>query len=402
MPLYLGRKAIRKVPGTVIKAAPIPRPEVIEGFGTREQAGAVCEEAGFRSALLVTDETIFSLGLHEKVIASLEEHGIAYTIFHDIHSEPTVEIVEAGRHAAAECGADCIIALGGGSVMDSSKIIAAGARHPKLPIHHYLHKFAIVEGGTLPMINIPSTAGTGAECTVGAVVKNEHGVKKSSVIIGLDVSHVILDSELIINAPKSVTVWCAIDALSHGLEGLLADVGSTGEDIQKSRECVRLILENLPILLDDPHNLTARQATLRAANYGGNAINTQLAGYVHAFAHSIGGLYHIPHGKAIAWCLVPIVAAQENQRYEEMAALAVYCGLADEDCPPEKASDRLILALKNLLENCGLKPTCDLLQEKDYDQLTDMINADSINYSPVRTFTDNEIRMLLDQIRRGY
>ena len=402
MPFYFGRKAIRKVPGTVIKAAPIPKPEVIEGFGSREQVGAICEEAGFRSALLVTDDTLFGLGLHEKVKASLKDHNINYAIFHDIHSEPTVEIVEAGRHAAVDCAADCIIALGGGSVMDSGKIIAAGAKHPKLPIHHYLHKFTIAEGGTLPMINIPSTAGTGAECTVGAVVKNEHGVKKSTVIIGLDVSHVILDSELIVDAPKSVTVWCAIDALSHGLEGLLADVGSTQEDILKSRECVRLIMENLPVLLDDPHNLEARQATLLAANYGGNAINTQLAGYVHAFAHSIGGLYHIPHGKAIAWCLVPIVAAQENQRYEEMAALAVYCGLADEQCPPDKASDRLISALKSLLEKCGLEQTCDLLQKKDYEQLTDMINADSINYSPARTFTDNEIRMLLDQIRRGY
>jgi len=252
------------------------------------------------------------------------------------------------------------------------------------------------------MINIPSTAGTGAECTVGAVVKNEHGVKSSTVIIGLDVSHVILDSELIVNAPKGVTVWCAIDALSHGLEGLLADVGSTEEDIRKSRECVRLVLENLPLLLDDPHNLDARQATFRAAHYGGNAINTQLAGYVHAFAHAIGGLYHIPHGKAIAWCLVPVVAAQENQRYEEMAALAEHCGLADAQCPPEKAADRLILALRDLMETCGLEQGCDQLQEKDYEQLTNMINADSINYSPSRTFTDSEIRMLLDQIRRGY
>ena len=402
MPFYLGRKAIRKVPGTVIKAAPIPRPEVIEGFGAREQAGRICEEAGFQTALLVTDETLYGLGLHEKVTASLARHGIACAVFRDIRSEPTVEIVEAGRRAAADCGADCVIALGGGSVMDSGKIIAAGARHPMLPIQHYLHKFAIAEGGTLPMINIPSTAGTGAECTVGAVVKNEHGVKSATVVIGLDVSHVILDSELVINAPRDVTVWCAIDALSHGLEGLLADVGSTEEDIQKSRECVRLILRNLPLLLEDPHDREARQATLKAAHYGGNAINTQLAGYVHAFAHSIGGLYHIPHGKAIAWCLVPVVAAQENQRYQEMSALAVYCGLADEQCPAEQASDRLILALKDLLEQCGLERGCPLLQEKDYDRLTGMIDADSINYSPARTLTDSEIRMLLDQIRRGY
>ena len=402
MSFYIERKAIRRVPGTVIKAAPIPKPEVTEGFGTRDQVGGICRDAGFESVLLVTDQTLSGLGYHEKVAASLKDSGVRCTIFSDIHSEPTVSIVRAGRKAAIDCGADCIVALGGGSVMDSSKIIAASAAHPRMPLMHYLHKFAIAEGGTLPMINIPSTAGTGAECTVGAVVMNERGVKSATVIIGLDIAHIILDSELIMDAPRSVTAWCAVDALSHGLEGLLADVGSTEEDIWKSRECVRLILQNLPLVLDDPHNIEARQATLRAAHYGGNAINTQLAGYVHAFAHSIGALYHIPHGKAIAYCLLPIVAAQEHMRFEEMSALALHCRLADEQDSIEAASDKLLLALRELLERCGLEKGCGQLKESDYERLTGMINADSINYSPSRTLSDNEIRMLLDQIRRGY
>lgn len=402
MPFYLGRKAIRKVPGVIIKAAPIPKPELTEGFGSREQAGKICVEAGFSSVLVVTDQTLYKLGLHEKITASLRKHKIKHMVFHHIDSEPTVEVVEIGRKIASACDADCIIALGGGSVMDTAKVIAAGAKHPHLPIQHYLHKFAIAEGGSLPMINIPSTAGTGAECTVGAVVKNEQGTKSSTVIIGLDIAHVILDSELIVNAPESVTKWCAIDALSHGLEGLLADVGSTEDDVFKSKECVRLIFENLPKVLEDPQNIEARQATLLAAHYGGNAINTQLAGYVHAFAHSIGAMYHIPHGKAIAWCLIPIIEGQEYLRYDEMADLAGHCGLADENDTNEAAADKLILALKDLLDLCGLEKGCGLLKEGDYAELTKMIDSDSINYSPARTLTDDEIRMLLDQIRRGY
>ncbi|MBO4325862.1 MAG: iron-containing alcohol dehydrogenase [Clostridia bacterium] len=402
MSFYAGRKSIRKVPGAVIKAAPLPKPQITEGFGARENVGKICKEAGYGSALLVTDQTLFGLGLHQKVADSLEECGIPYTIFHEIDSEPTVDIVEAGRKAAVDCGADCIVALGGGSVLDSSKIIAASAKHPHIAVKHFLHKFALVNGGTLPMINVPSTAGTGAECTVGAVVKNSRGVKNSTVIIGLEVPHVILDSELIVNAPKSVTVWCAIDALSHGLEGLLADVSSKKEDIFKSRECVRLVFENLPILLEDPHDTDARQATLLAAHYGGNAINTQLAGYVHAFAHSIGALYHIPHGKAIAWCLVPIVEAQENLRYKQLAELAVHCRIAEAGDEETAAADKLICALKELLDRCGLEKGCPPIRQSDYKKLTRMIDADSINYSPSRTFTDNEVRMLLDQIRRGY
>ena len=399
---YVGRKAIRKVPGAVIKAAPIPRPKLIEGFGKRSLVGEICARKGYGSVLLITDQTIYGLGLHEKVVHSLAEYGIHCTVYYGIDSEPTVDIVDRGRQIAVECGADCIVALGGGSVMDSSKIIAAGAKHPHLSIKHYLHKFALAEGGSLPMINIPTTAGTGAECTVGAVVKNQSGVKGSTVVIGLNIVSVILDSELLINSPQSITTWCAIDALSHGLEGLLADVDSDENDIFKSMECVKLILENLPTVLENPQDIDARQATLLAAHYGGNAINTQLAGFVHAFAHSIGALYHIPHGKAIAWSLIPVIEAQEYMCYEKMAKIAHHCHIADEEDSTEKASDKLIKALKNLLDLCGLEKECDLIQVADYDKLTLMIDADSVNYSPSRTLTDSEIRMLLDQIRRGY
>ena len=401
MAFYTERKTIRKVPGTVIKAVPIPSPELIQGFGAREQVGDICAKQGFSSVLLVTDETLFSLGLHHKAVSSIEKAGIRCTVFHSISSEPTYAIVKEGRQVAIDCAADCVVALGGGSVLDSSKIIAASAKHSHLPLRHFLLKFAVAPGGTLPMINIPSTAGTGAECTVGAVIKNSRGVKNSTVVVGLTISHMILDSELIINAPKSVTVWCAIDALSHGLEGLMADVSSSEDDIYKSRECVRLILKNLPILLENPGDRDARQATLLAANYGGNAINKQLAGYVHAFAHSIGGLYHIPHGKAIAWCLLPVITAQENQRYKQLAALYSYCN-PGRKADTVQAADRFILEVGNLLKTCGLEKGCELLKVDDYEKLTKMINADSINYSPSRTFSDNEIRMILDQIRRGF
>lgn len=104
MPFYLGRKAIRRVPGAVIKAAPLPQPELIEGFGKRALVGELCKKAEYGSVLLVTDETLFSLGLHEKVMASLDAHRIPYTIFHDINGEPTVRMVDAGRRGGLHRG----------------------------------------------------------------------------------------------------------------------------------------------------------------------------------------------------------------------------------------------------------------------------------------------------------
>ena len=401
MAFYLFRKGIRKLPGDVIKAVTIPEPEVIQGFGSRGQVGEICKKAGFQSVLLVTDATLFELGFYKKVQGSLRAQGIACSVFADICSEPTVDVIEKGKRQALACEADCIVALGGGSVLDSSKIIAASARHPQWHITHYLKKFALVTKKTLPLITIPSTAGTGAEHTVGAVVKNARGVKTSTVVVGLDVPNVILDSELTVGAPQSVTVWCGIDALSHGLEGLLADVDSSAEDIEKSRECVRLVFENLAVLLKEPRNIEARQKMSLAAFYGGNAINRQLAGYVHAFAHSIGGIYHIPHGEAIAYCLVPVVRAQRGVCAEKLAALSVFCGFADEHDSHPAAIDRLITALRQLLRHCGLPKGCAALREQDYKKLTRLINFDSINYSPSKTFTDEEIHRLLEQIAKG-
>ena len=401
MAFYLFRKMIRKLPGRVIRLIPIPEPALTEGFGSRGQIGGICREMGLENVLLVTDRNVYALGFAGKILSSLSENGIRASVFSDIDSEPTVEIIRRGRDAAAACGAQGIIALGGGSVLDSSKIIAAAAKHPKKKVERYLHKFSIVKGKTLPLITVPSTAGTGAENTVGAVVKNARGVKKATVVAGLNVTNVVLDSELTLTAPQSVTVWCGIDALSHGLEGLLSDTKSKPDDLEKSSECVRICMEVLPRLIENPGDVEARQKMCLAAHYGGNAINRQLAGYVHAIAHSIGAMYHIPHGKAIAFCLLPVVAAQKELCRNRLAALAVFCARAGKTQSADEAADQMIEALARLLRQCGLEKGCAALRPEDTPALIRMINADSINYSPSKTFRDAEIAALLDQIRKG-
>lgn len=253
----------------------------------------------------------------------------------------------------------------------------------------------------MPIIAVPSTAGTGAEITVGAMVQNQKGVKCSTVVIGLKVTHVVLDSELTINMPESVTVYCGIEALSHGIEGCLADIKTSEEDIHKSHECVKLVFRNLPCLISTPDNIDARQNMCLAAYYGGNAINKQLAGYVHAFAHSIGAMYHIPHGKAIALCFIPTVSFHKSICMDKLAKLSIYCGFSEETDDEAAAADRFIAALEELLKSSGFERGCDLIDEKDYKKLVSMINADSINYSPPKTLKNKEIVRLLDEIRKG-
>ena len=390
MDTYIFRKQIRRLPGKVIHTIPLPEPEVTEGNGARRQVGDICRRSGYKQVLLVTDKTLHTLGYEQAIVESLKSAGVGYSVFSDIHSEPTIAVIEAGRKQAQADGADCIVALGGGSVMDTCKMIAAGVRMPHLPIKALLLKFLPVPTGTLPIVMIPSTAGTGAETTVGAVVTNERGAKSSTVLIGLSVTHVVLDSELTIHAPAQVTAACGMDALSHCIEGAIADVEVDEEDMKMSMEGVKLIMTNLPIVLKEPENIEARLAMCRAAMYGGNAINTQLAGYVHAFAHSIGAKYHLPHGVAISLMLMPVLEFQREACKAKYEALAKYCGVPD-----------FLQAVRELMAECGMDKIESPVRACDHEELIPMIAADSINYSAAVTLSNSDIRLLLTQVT-GY
>ena len=398
MDTYIFRKQIHKLPGKVIHRVPLPEPQVVEGHGARANVGEICKQCGYKHVLVVTDKTLRKLGYEQKILQSLKDAGVRYTLFYGIDSEPTAALVDKGRKIALKYNTDCVIALGGGSVMDTCKMIVAGARLPHLSTRSLLLKFLVVPGKTLPMITVPSTAGTGAEITVGAVVTRTRGSKRSTVIIGIDVTHVILDSELTIHAPQLVTAACGMDALSHVVEGTLSDVAVYVEDAYHSLEGVRLILQHLPVVMREPENIESRLAMCRAAMYGGNAINTQLAGYIHAFAHSIGAKYHIPHGQAITLMMLPVLKYQKAACLSKYAMMARFCQLADDRTDDRHAADKFLQAVSDLIVTCGLDKLESPVKPEDYEELTRMIAADSINYSAPMTFSNEDIQRVLEQL----
>lgn len=398
METYLFRESIHRLPGKVIHAVPLPKPTVIEGHGARGKIGDICRSCGYKRVMVVTDQTLSGLGFEQAIVRSLQEAGVAYSVFNAINSEPNIPTIEAGRRQALETQAEAIIALGGGSVMDSCKVMAAGVKKKYRSIRSLLLKFLPVTRGTLPIIMVPSTAGTGAELTVGAVVTNAHGAKGATVLIGLKVSHVVLDSELTIHAPQKVTAACAIDALSHCVEGAVSHVAWNEEDMRQSLEGTKLIFENLPVVMKDPENQTARLALCRAAMYGGNAINTQLAGYVHAFAHSIGAMYHLPHGVAISMMLLPVLEVQKDACAERYALLAKHCALCHQDEPTDKAAEAFLQAVRALMTTCGMDSIPSPVKKEDIERLVPLVAADSINYSAPKTLSNKEIRNILMEI----
>ena len=401
METYHIRKQIHRLPGKVIHTVPLPQPQLMEGHGARKKMGKICQKCGYKNVLVVTDQTLSALGYEQAITQALEEAQIHYAVFNDINSEPTIDLIEAGRMKAMECQAECVIALGGGSVLDTTKMIAASVKMPRRSIKSLLLKFLPVPGKTLPMISVPSTAGTGAEVTVGAVVLNQQGVKSSTVLIGLDVTHVILDSELTLHAPQSVTAACGMDALSHLIEGAVSDVKVDEANMYLSKEGVRLIFQYLPIVMREPENIEARLGMCRAAYFGGHAINTQLAGYVHAFAHSIGAKYHLPHGQAISLMLMPVLEFQKEVCTEKYAMLARHCHFANLDTEDEQAAELFLQAIAKLMQQCGMDKLVSPVKAEDYAELTRMIVQDSINYSPPITLNNNDIEQILKSVTRN-
>ena len=398
METYHIRKQIHRLPGKVIHTVPLPQPQLVEGHGARKKIGKICQKCGYKNVLVVTDQTLSSLGYEQAITQALDEAEIHYAVFNDINSEPNIDLIEAGRKKAIECQAECVIALGGGSVMDTTKMIAAGAKMPRRSVKSLLIKFLPVPGKTLPMISVPSTAGTGAEVTVGAVVHNSQGVKTSTVLIGLDVTHVILDSELTIHAPQTVTAACGMDALSHVIEGAVSDVKVDEANMYLSKEGVRLIFENLPVVIREPENIEARLNMCRAAYFGGHAINTQLAGYVHAFAHSIGARYHLPHGQAISLMLMPVLEFQKEVCTEKYAMLARHCHIANLDTDDEQAAELFLQAVAQLMTQCGMDKLVSPVKTEDYAELISMVAQDSINYSSPITLNNNDIEQILKTV----
>ena len=218
------------------------------------------------------------------------------------------------------------------------------------------------------------------------------------MIVGLEVTHVILDSELTIHAPQKVTAACGMDALSHVVEGTVGDVAVDVEDAYRSLEGVRLILQHLPVVMHDPENIDSRLAMCRAAMYGGNAINSQLAGYVHAFAHSIGAKYHIPHGQAISLMMMPVLRYQMEACQRKYAVMARYCGLATEKTDNQEAAELFLKAINDLIITCGLDKLESPVKAADHEELIRMIAADSINYSAPFTFSNKDIEQVLQSI----
>ena len=264
----------------VIKIVHKPTPVTYIGAGQSRKTGALLLMAGAEKALVITDKVLRKIGLTDDIIKSTEEAGVSYEIYDGVTPDPTFAVVDEALKSYEGC--DSIVAIGGGSVLDTAKAVGAAAANGKSALK--LAGMLKVRKHLPPFIAIPTTAGTGSETTVAAIISDTATHAKKQILDPKVVPSIaILDPELTAKLPPHITAHTALDALTHALEAYVSDYTDHNTD-RFAEASVKLVYENLPKVLAHPDDLAAREALLTASFYGGMAFTQTYVGYVHAFA----------------------------------------------------------------------------------------------------------------------
>ena len=343
----------------------IPRPTTFVGPGAALRLCDSIAQFGLKRVLIVTDAVLVKLGLVEPLRRALAEQGVDVAIHDGITPDPTYDVLQKGYEAARAHHSDAILAIGGGSVIDAAKVIDAMVVSGKSPAK--LVGMLKVGKPMLPLFAVPTTAGTGSEVTVAAVVTDPIAHAKAAVIDPkLVPAAAALDPALTTGMPKPITAATGMDALTHAVEAYM-NRWPHAETGFHAVSAVRMIFANLPRACEDGGNLEAREAMLVASFYAGLAFTKAYVGYVHAFSHKVGGMYGVPHGLGNA-ILLPYVldfikdAPLAEQR---LAELAVAIGAGKEGEPRAALAQRFVERVRELNRAVGIPEKLAALKAED-------------------------------------
>lgn len=284
------------------------------GFGAREVLPEEIRNRGYKKVLVVTDKSLFEIGLTKKVTDKLEEAGIEYTVFGDVKPNPTVKNVKDGLEVCRNFGADVIVAVGGGSSIDTAKGISVVMTNPDREDIVSLNGLSNTINKGMPLIALPTTHGTAAEVTINYVITDEEREVKMVCVDPHDIPLVaIVDTELMSTLPKSIAASTGMDALTHAIEGYITKAHNTMSDMFHMR-AIELIFENLPAAVNE-RNQEAIDKMGLAQYIAGMGFSNVGLGIVHSMAHQLGAVYDTPHGLANA-ILLPTVMRYNGQNPE--------------------------------------------------------------------------------------
>ncbi len=338
-----------------------------EGSGKVKALGAILKAQGINDVLVVTGSGMVGRGQVQPMLAGFEENGIRYTLQTYDRPDPTSEDVELGYETYQSSGCKAIVALGGGSRIDCAKGIAAKAAQPKKQVSQ-LQGLMKVHRKTPVLIAVPTTAGAGSETTLAAVITDGATHRKASINDPFLIpKYAVLDPELTVALPPFTTATTGMDALAHAVEAYTNHTYNTKLENRLAKEAVKLIYDNLLLAVEDGTNLEARQNMQRGAFCAGRAFTRGCVGYVHAVGHTLGGLYGVPHGLAMAVLLPKVMRQFGAPAHRRLAELAEVCGIPGGSAA-EKA-EGFLAWMEETNAKMGLPHGFDCIEDRDIPQM---------------------------------
>lgn len=365
---------------------PYRKPKIV---GSVKALPEILKKKKRTSVLIITDESIAKLGLTKRLEKALKDHGISYTIYDKTVANPTTANVEEAMELYLENGCNAIIGFGGGSSMDCAKGVGIRIAKPKKPLSKM--KGILKVHAKLPLLMaVPTTAGTGSETTLAAVITDAETRHKYAINdFPLIPRYAVLDPKVTVSLPKHITSTTGMDALTHAVEAYIGNSTTHGTK-KDALLAVKLIFENIDTAYNDGQNIDARRNMLHASFYAGCAFTKSYVGYVHAVAHSLGGKYNVPHGLANAVLLPFVLEAYGPRIHKKLHDLATAAGLAEKDTPHEEAARAFIDAIKEMKKRFEIGDTIKEIREEDIPMLSHYADKEANPLYPVPVLMNAE------------
>ena len=370
------------------------------GPGARKELPGVVARLGFKKGLVVTDKGLMKFGVAQMVLDVLDEANIPYAVFDEVKPNPTVTNVKMGIQALRDAQADFIVAIGGGSAMDTAKGVGIVCNNPEFEDIVSLEGVADTKKKTVPIIALPTTAGTAAETTINYVIIDEEKQKKMVCVDPNDIPCVaIVDAELMYSLPKSLTAATGMDAMTHAIEGLITKGAWELSDMFEIK-AIEMIHRYLPIAVEEPTNPEGRNGMAVAQYVAGMAFSNVGLGVDHGMAHPLSALHDVPHGVACAMLLPTIMRWNASAALDKYVDIAKAVGVYRDGMTREEAADAACDEIANLSRRVGIPAHLSELgiTEKDIDALADQAIADVCTPGNPRPVTREDIVALYRQI----
>lgn len=375
---------------------PYREPELIENKS--EGIPLILEKEGKHHPMIVTDKGIVEHGLLKPLFEILDKAGIKYTLFDKVEQNPTTDTVENALALFKASSSDSLIALGGGSSMDTAKALGARYAMPRKSLKQMKGILKVYK--KLPLlIAIPTTAGTGSEATLAAVIVDSATREKYAISsFPLIPRYAVLDPVYTYSLPKSLTATTGLDALTHAIE---AYIGKSNFKLTRmeAKVAVRLIFQNIEKAYENGNDPKARKNMLRASYLAGCAFTRSYVGYVHALSHAMSGKYNTPHGKANAILLPYVLEEYGEAIYKKLKKLAIAINISDELEDEKTAAMKFIDEIKRLNKEMNIPEKFEELKKEDIKELSKHAEREANPLYPVPVlWTAKELEKIYNRV----